>query len=74
VRPSNAALAALMPQAEARYVAGKGHGWLSEEPDLHISMVQAWLTGQELPAQLLTETSTWDTAAVERLTGIELPS
>jgi pimeloyl-ACP methyl ester carboxylesterase len=74
VRPSNAALAVLMPQAEARYVAGQRHGWLSEEPDLHISMVQAWLTGQELPAQLLTETSTWDTAAVERLVGIELPS
>lgn len=49
VRASNAALAALMPQAEARYVAGKGHGLLGEEPDLHMSMVQAWLTGQELP-------------------------
>jgi pimeloyl-ACP methyl ester carboxylesterase len=70
VRASNAALAALMPQAEARYVAGKGHGWLGEEPDLHIGMVQAWLTDQELPDTLLTETSSWDTGAVSSVTSM----
>lgn len=71
VRASNAALAALMSQAEARYVAGRGHGWLGEQPELHMSMVKAWLTGEELPAQLLAETSTWDADAVERLVGAD---
>jgi hypothetical protein len=60
-----------MPQAEARYVAGRGHGWLGEQPELHMSMVKAWLTGEELPAQLLAETSTWDADAVERLVGAD---
>ena len=55
VRPSNAALAALMPHATARYVPGRGHGWLARDPDLHVRMVQAWLTGAQLPAELLPE-------------------
>ena len=55
VRPSNAALAALMPQAVARYVPGRGHGWLARDPDLHVRMVEAWLTGAALPDGLLPE-------------------
>jgi pimeloyl-ACP methyl ester carboxylesterase len=52
VRPSNAALAALMPHAVARYAPGLGHGWAAKEPELHVRMVEAWLTGTELPAEL----------------------
>ena len=52
IRPSNAAQAALMPHAEARFAPGVGHGWLARRTDLHVRMVEAWLTGQELPAEL----------------------
>lgn len=55
VRPSNAALAALMPHATARFVPGRGHGWLARDPDLHVRMVQAWLSGTPLPAELQPE-------------------
>jgi pimeloyl-ACP methyl ester carboxylesterase len=34
VRSSNAALAALMPNAVARFAPGRGHGWLAVEPEL----------------------------------------
>jgi pimeloyl-ACP methyl ester carboxylesterase len=52
VRRSNAAQASLMPHAEARFAPGLGHGWLAKKPDLHVQMVEAWLTGQELPSEL----------------------
>jgi pimeloyl-ACP methyl ester carboxylesterase len=65
IRPSNAAQAALMPHAEARYAPGVGHGWLARKPDLHVRMVEAWLTGQELPAELLPERE-WP-GALERM-------
>jgi pimeloyl-ACP methyl ester carboxylesterase len=52
VRASTAALAALMGNAEARYVPGHGHGWIGEEPDLHRQMVTAWITGGDLPSEL----------------------
>jgi pimeloyl-ACP methyl ester carboxylesterase len=52
IRPSNAAQAALMPHAEARYAPGLGHGWLARRADLHVAMVEAWLTGRDLPAEL----------------------
>ncbi len=55
VRPSNAALAALMPHAEARFAPGLGHCWQRTSPDLHIRMVEAWCTGQELPSELRRE-------------------
>ena len=55
VRPSNAALAALMPHATARFVPGRGHGWLARDPDLHVRMVEAWLTGTDLPTGLQPE-------------------
>ena len=55
VWPSNAALAALMPHATARFVPGRAHGWLARDPDLHVRMVQAWLTGAQLPAELQPE-------------------
>lgn len=67
VRASNAALAALMGNAEARYAPGHGHGWVGKDPDLHRQMVTAWITGGDLPPGLLTETSSWDRAAVDRL-------
>jgi pimeloyl-ACP methyl ester carboxylesterase len=65
VRPSNAAMAALMPHAAARYVPGLGHGWMAKEPELHVRMVEAWLTGAELPAELSPEVAS--PAAVRRL-------
>lgn len=65
VRASNAAFAAEMPSAEARYVARSGHAWFGWHPDLHIQMVEAWLTGAPLPDGLVPEPS--DPAAVIRL-------
>jgi pimeloyl-ACP methyl ester carboxylesterase len=67
VRASNAALAALMPNALARFAPGRGHGWLGEEPDLHLRMLKAWFAGQELPAELETESTPWDPAGVRWL-------
>ena len=55
VRASNAALAALMPHAAARFVPGHGHAWFGWRPDLHVRMVEAWLTGEVLPEELKRE-------------------
>jgi pimeloyl-ACP methyl ester carboxylesterase len=55
VRRSNAALAAVMPRAVARYVAGLGHGWLGTRMELHLDMVEAWLTTEESAAGLAAE-------------------
>jgi len=55
IRSSNAALAALMPHAVARFAPGLGHGWLARRTELHVRMVEAWLTGQELPSELIPE-------------------
>jgi pimeloyl-ACP methyl ester carboxylesterase len=55
VRASNAALAELMPHAIARFVPGLGHAWFAWRPDLHVRMVEAWLTGEALPEELRTE-------------------
>jgi pimeloyl-ACP methyl ester carboxylesterase len=65
VRPANAALASVMPQTQARYVAGVGHGWLARRPDLHVAMVEAWLAGAPLPDALLPEVAS--PAVVARL-------
>ncbi len=65
IRPSNAAQEALMAHAEARFAPGVGHGWLARRTELHVRMVEAWLTGQELPAELAAE-KTWP-GAVERM-------
>jgi pimeloyl-ACP methyl ester carboxylesterase len=65
IRPSNAALAALMPSAAARFVPGLGHGWLGTRLDLHLEMVEAWLNARELPPGLVPE-HPWP-AAVRRL-------
>ena len=67
VRASNAALAALMPDATARFVPGKRHGWIGEEPALHIRMVEAWLRDDPLPKGLAAESAMWSRARVERL-------
>lgn len=67
VRPSNAALADLMPDAEARYVPEHGHAWMNRKPDLHRRMVEAWIAGTELPAELEVETSSWPRSKVNRL-------
>ena len=53
---ANAALAALMPRAEARIVPGVGHGWIATRPELHASVVRAWLEGSPLPGELRVET------------------
>ena len=67
VRHSNAALAALMPHAEARYFPGAGHGWLGVNLELHVAMVEAWLEANELPDGLAHETTAWSKAAVEQV-------
>jgi pimeloyl-ACP methyl ester carboxylesterase len=50
---SNAMLAELMPKALNRVVLGVGNGWMSEEPDLHIRMVETWLSDRPLPNELI---------------------
>jgi len=65
VRPANAALASLMPRAAARFAPRLPHGWVAREPELHVRMVEAWLTGQELPSELRPEPPS--PAALERL-------
>ncbi len=67
VRESNAALAALMARATARYVPGLGHGWLGTRLELHVATVDAWLSGRDLPQGLLVETKGWSRPGVERL-------
>jgi pimeloyl-ACP methyl ester carboxylesterase len=66
-RASNAALAALMPNAVARFAPGGGHGWLAGAAELHLRMVEAWITGQELPGELAPETTQWPSLQVQRL-------
>jgi pimeloyl-ACP methyl ester carboxylesterase len=67
IRASNAALAALMPNAVARFVPGAGHAWLTRAPELHVRMVEAWISGQELPAGLAPETTQWPSSHVQPL-------
>jgi pimeloyl-ACP methyl ester carboxylesterase len=55
VRPTNAALVELMPHAEAWFAPGLGHCWQRTAPDLHIRMVEAWVSGQPLPSELRRE-------------------
>src|SRR5687767_1508435 len=71
VRQSNAALAALMPHAEARYFPGAGHGWLGVDLDTHVAMVEAWLAARQLPETLEPETISWPKAVVDRLLAAE---
>ncbi len=65
IRPSNAAQAALMPYAVAVYAPGARHGWVARHMELHVRMVEAWLTRGELPPGLVPEPPA--PAAVERL-------
>jgi pimeloyl-ACP methyl ester carboxylesterase len=67
VRASNAALAALMPNAVARVPPGGGHGWLAGAAELHVRMVEAWITGRELPPELAPETTEWPSSQIQRL-------
>ena len=53
VRRSQAMLADTIPNAEARIAPEMGHGWLAEAVDLHVSMIQAWLTNEPLPSELV---------------------
>jgi pimeloyl-ACP methyl ester carboxylesterase len=55
VRACNAALAELMPHAIARFVPKLDHAWFGWQLDLHVRMVEAWLTGEALPEELKTE-------------------
>ena len=55
IRASHAAQAAVMPNAVARFMPGLGHGWLARRTEVHVRMVEAWLTGQELPSELVLE-------------------
>jgi pimeloyl-ACP methyl ester carboxylesterase len=67
-RASNAALAALMPHAIARFVPGLGHAWFIQRRDLHVRMVEAWLNDQALPAELQLEPPSQ--SAVARVVGL----
>ncbi len=55
VRSMNAALAEVLPRAEAWYVPDLGHCWQKADPDLHIRTVEAWVSGRELPTELRRE-------------------
>ena len=55
VRHSNVGLAAMMPQAIARYVPALGHGWLGTRMELHVDMVERWITSGDIPAALIAE-------------------
>jgi pimeloyl-ACP methyl ester carboxylesterase len=52
-RESNRMLARTMRAAVACYAPASGHGWLARYPDLHIRMVEAWITDRPLPPELL---------------------
>jgi hypothetical protein len=67
-RASNAALAALMPHATARFVPGLGHAWFIQRRELHVRMVEAWLNDQALPAELQLEPPSQ--SAVARVVGL----
>ena len=64
VRASNRLLSERMPHAEARMMAGASHGWgPAQFPNIHLRMVAAWIAGQQLPLELVAET-----------TGVERPA
>ena len=65
VRASNTAFAALMPQAQAYFMPGFGHAWFAWRRELHVRMVEAWLTEEPLPPELRQEPPSG--AAVERV-------
>lgn len=52
VRASNAGLAELLPHATARFVPGLGHAWFRFSRDQHTRMIEAWLSGEDLPPGL----------------------
>ena len=64
-RVSNAGFAGLMPNATARYVPGLGHAWFAWRRELHLRMVEAWLSDGELPDELRPEPAS--SAAVSRV-------
>ena len=43
-------LGRLEHDAVAEFAPGGGHGWLAGAAELHVRMVEAWLTGRQLPA------------------------
>jgi pimeloyl-ACP methyl ester carboxylesterase len=57
VRASNRLLAERMPHAEARMMPGASHGWgPAQFPEIHLRMVEAWIGGRPLPAELVPDT------------------
>jgi hypothetical protein len=57
VRASNRLLGERMPQAEARMMPGASDGWgPAQFPDIDLRMVEAWIAGRPLPAELAAET------------------
>jgi len=53
IAKSNAMVAARHQNAAARIVPGMGHGWMGESPQLFTRVLTAWLTGGELPKELV---------------------
>jgi pimeloyl-ACP methyl ester carboxylesterase len=56
-RVSNATLARLLPNAAAWYMPGTWHAWVGTRPELHQPMIRAFLMDEQLPSELLPETS-----------------
>ena len=52
VRERLPAFPALMPRGQAYLVPDAHHGWNGEFPELFTAMIQAWLSGAPLPAEL----------------------
>lgn len=66
VHTSSRLLADRMPHAEAWVMPGSGHGWLGSHPDVHVRMVQAWIEGLRLPAELIPDPPETATQANDR--------
>jgi pimeloyl-ACP methyl ester carboxylesterase len=55
IHRSMAVLKKTLPNAQARWARGCGHGWSGEKPELFAATALAWCQGQPLPPQLMTE-------------------
>ncbi len=67
--PANAALASVMGNAIALFAPGVGHGWMARRSELHVRMVEAWLTERLLPSELHEEMRFPERPSLLRYTG-----
>lgn len=52
IRRSVPEIVKVLPRAEGYLVPGLGHGWSGEAPELFVEVIEAWVTGRNLPAGL----------------------